>query len=121
MRTLGDGDALLANVQVVLISEGLVFERYATTGADGTARFDRVPVGSFYLQSVWNDGTANRYVSASGTLAETGGPLPVDLRFAGGSTVTVTATRADGTLLTNTSVRLDGSGRPDRWAHTGAP
>ena len=72
VRTLGDGDALLANVQVVLISEGLVFERYASTGADGTARFDRVPVGSFYLQSVWNDGTANRYVSASGTLARPG-------------------------------------------------
>lgn len=110
VRVLGTSDALLAGAQVALVSEGLGFERYATTAADGTATFTRVPVGAFYVQAVWYDGTSNRFASGSGTLAEAGGPLQVDLHVTGGGTVTVTATRADGTVLADTNVRLDGFG-----------
>jgi len=110
IRALGTGDAPLLGVSLVLVSEGLAFQRSAQTDAGGLASFDRVPVGSFYLQARRYDGTNYLYSSVSGQLLETGGPLPVDIGFDAGGTVRLTAKRADGTALADTSIFLDGLG-----------
>ena len=96
-----------SNVQVVLLSENVAYDRYEYSGADGIVRFDYVPLGSAALQAADYSGPDARYASGGVTLVDAGATVAIDLRFAPMVMLQGTITNAAGTPLSSAQVHLE--------------
>jgi Carboxypeptidase regulatory-like domain len=111
-----DGNPV-AGASVVLVAEGLAFQRYTTADSTGHFSFDHVSLGASYLQTQFFD-THARYASATATLTTDGETVAVtiDATAADGQVVGHVLTGA-GDPVANASVRVDSFGSIGPYGH----
>jgi hypothetical protein len=104
------GNPIIApGTNVTLTSGDLAFIRWTKVDANGQFTFTRVPVGRPFVQAEFWDGTAWRFVSASGDLAANQ-TLTLDLKWDGGGTVNGVILNGAGTAISNGYVSVAGYG-----------
>ncbi|HEX4914803.1 MAG TPA: carboxypeptidase-like regulatory domain-containing protein, partial [Vicinamibacterales bacterium] len=98
------------DVEVVLLSANVAFDRYEYTDDDGVVTFQHVPLGAAALQARHYNGMDNVFASGGVTLIDEGVTVAIDLRFPSLATLRGTITDAAGAPVADAEVHIESFG-----------